>query len=991
MRGVKTFALKPGTERVRAAPDVVSRSAGVCTSMHAPSPLATAWLQSESDFYLAKRWCLNPFPTVAELAGRLRESLHLCRTGDEVWQDEEGVINAMLMSCAIADTIDDYLVGVRYDFAKALALVPTARPVVKAIDGLYRAMRRVRAWRLRDLARWRRNWSAAIEEFAAAALVSPRTRPDAIDRARDRLELLLARPFPDDLNAARPRIPGAFRRHDLTHHDVLAMARKFAVACPDRRRPLLVLGLRTAGSYFAPVIAACLRVDGYEDVDTITIRPKSGVETWEVAPIARCAKRGGLVTIVDEPLDTGATLACAIGALRDFGIDDASIVALLPVHPHRRDWSTEFARLAIGNVRVVRLEPEEWYKRQRLAPAAVEGPLRGYFRHRGYRDIAVIESEAAAAFDAELARAASPGFGTRLKRVYEVHLTTADGSREIRYVLAKSVGWGWFAYHAFIAAEALAPHLPPVLGLREGILYVEWLPQPRRDRAIPDREATVRTIASYVAARARRLQLAADPCPDLGRSRHHDGIEMLGGVLGGACASRAAAALRGPRIRHELARGSAAMATLIDGRMCRSEWIACGDTLRKTDFEHHGLGKSELNVTDPAYDLADAILGFGLSHDEEHALIARYAEESGDRRVRERLLLNKLWAGSAAMNAALACLANPRVAPRHDEANRRYLEAWHFLTAHAARHCGDRVAKPPRIRWSPPLMVLDLDGVVDTRRFGFPATTAAGIRALALLHAHGVTIALNTARPLGEVKTYCEAYGCAGAVAEYGSVVWDAVADRQRVLARPASLRQLERVRAALREMPDVYLDDTYRYSIRGYRFAAQAMVPLPAAIVANVMTRVAADELTVRQTTIDTAIHARDVDKGKGLRALLDDVGLSDLDTVAVGDADADLPMFRVARRSFAPASVLCRKAAAQMGCHIVGASYQRGLLEAARHVVHPDGKRCASCAAAARTWPRADDLFLQLLGFADQARASALLRALVDPMAIRAFVKSA
>src|SRR5206468_28719 len=174
----------------------------------------------------------------------------------------------------------------------------------------------------------------------------------------------------------------------------------------------------------------------------------------------------------------------------------------------------------------------------------------GYFLRRGYHRIKVVESATAAAFNAELARVSDPNFGTRLKRVYEVHLTQADGRREIRYVLAKSVGWGWLAYHAFIAAEALAPFIAPVLGLRDGILYMEWLPQSPDGRAEVQRAKIVRTVASYVAARARFLKLHDDPCPDLSWRRYHDGIELLAGVLTRVCGSRAVAALHGPRIRY---------------------------------------------------------------------------------------------------------------------------------------------------------------------------------------------------------------------------------------------------------------------------------------------------------------------------------------------------------------------------------------------------------------------------------------------------------
>jgi len=952
------------------------------------APLATAWLESESDLYLANRWCLNPFPTISELLGRLHQELRQATAAEEAWHRAEAAANILLMSCAIADTIDDYLLGVRYDFARVTAVVPIVRPVARAVDGLLDLCRRARTWRRRSLVRWQRDLSTAIEAFAAATIVTPQPRRDMVERACERLQILLRTPLPADLRARRPRIPGAFRRHDLTHQDVVAMARKFAAADTGRQRPLMVLAIRTAGSYFAPVIAACLKAGGYEDVDFAAIHPKKGMLPREAARIACCANRGGQVVIVDEPLDTGETLAAVVGILRRTGIAAGSITALLPVHPQRRDWSAQFSRLGIRDIRVVRFEPEEWHKHRLLAPDAMKRRLRRYFLLRGYGEVEVVESAAASAFNGALARASGAYFGSRLKRVHEVRLTRADGRRETRYVLAKSVGWGWLGYHAFIAAVALAPFIAPVLGLRDGILYMEWLPQSPGDAAGVDREKVVRTVASYAAARVRLLKLHDDPCPDLSRRRYHDGIELLGGVLSRACGSRVAAALHGPRIRDALSRFSSPVAALIDGRMHPREWIASRGALLKTDFEHHGLGKSALNMTDPAYDLADAILGFGLSRSEERTLLALYAEESGDRGIEERLLLNKILAGSAAMAAALTCLRDPLLASRHTEANRSYVTAWHFLAAHAARYCGSVLPAAERIRWNSPLMVLDVDGVVDSRRFGFPCTTAAGILALSLLHTHDMAVAMNTARAIGEVKEYCRAYRCVGAVAEYGSVAWDAVSGRERVLASPGSLRQLEQLRGALREIRHVYLDDAYQYSIRAYRFEGDSMAPLPAAMVGNLVSRLGADEVVVRHTTIDTAIHARDVDKGKGLRALLELSGSPDADTVAVGDSEPDLPMFRAARRCFAPANVLCRPAAVKLGCHIADEPYQKGLLEVVRRVLHSDGKRCALCESAAKASPPDGSLFLKLLGFADHARSDLLLRALADPMAMRAFV---
>ncbi len=69
-------------------------------------------------------------------------------------------------------------------------------------------------------------------------------------------------------------------------------------------------------------------------------------------------------------------------------------------------------------------------------------------------------------------------------------------------------------------------------------------------------------------------------------------------------------------------------------------------------------------------------------------------------------------------------------------------------------------------------------------------------------------------------------------------------------------------------------------------------------------------DRLRFFQTTIDTTIMAREVDKGTGLAALRDWVGRPSMETLAVGDTEPDLPMFRRATRSFAPSHIRLRKA---------------------------------------------------------------------------------
>ena len=955
--------------------------------------LDTALLDTESRFYRGYSWCLNAYPTLREVVSQLRQHLSTLDDFDEKWQRAEVMTNVYLLSCAIADTVDDYLLGERFDFSP-VAVVPGIGPFLRAAQLPLKALQRGREWRLRGVHRWRQAWGAGVLDFLKVFVAPGDPDTDALRLASTRLTSLLGTDLPVSLQRRRARIVAAFRNQDLTHFDILTLGRRFTAAFPDRGQPVLAIGLRTAGSYFAPLLCAALAVEGYQHAESVTIRPIKGVSDvslgrWERETLARSAKKGALAVIVDEPLNTGGTLAKSVDLLRRIGFPAGRVVALLPVHPTRREWAAGQEFLSRSGIRAIFLEPEDYYKYQLLEPQAVEALVAEYFGRRGWSSVRVLASPTAERMNLALQERSDEKFHTRLKRVYEVHLADAHGGAAARYVLAKSVGWGWLGYHALIAGQRLAPFVPPVLGLRDGILFTEWLPQdgPDSDR---DRGRWMEVAASYLAARVRYLNLPEDPSRDVARVNQHRGLDQLASVLARAYGGKAVAFLKRARLRHELVSQTCPLPTLTDAKMRPQEWIAGPRSPLKTDFEHHGQGKNELNVTDPAYDLAEAILYLGLSETAEGRFVNRYIRESGDAGVNDRLFLNKLLAGTVAMDAALTNLADGRLAHRAQEFNRLYIDAWNFLTVHTARVCGGLCGRPAALRWHSPLVVLDIDGVLDKQIFGFPSTSAAGLRALSLLHAHDVAVAVDTARTLGEVKEYCRAYGFVGGVAEYGAVAWDAVDGREQVLVSSESLRQLEMVTNALRQLPGVFLNEDYQYSIRAYTYERGATVPLPTFLIRDLMARLGADRLGFHQTYLDTAVLAKDVDKGRGLLALLELVGQRDSETIAVGDSEPDLAMFRVANRSFAPSHISCQSVARLLGCRIADRPYQGGLLSSVYAMLHPDGRRCDRCRAGGRVrLKEAGSLFGELLEVADQGRLRLLLHALLDPMTLRTFAK--
>jgi len=649
-----------------------------------------------------------------------------------------------------------------------------------------------------------------------------------------------------------------------------------------------------------------------------------------------------------------------------------------------------------------------------MAQAGADGPERGSRssgRHRNFVRTHVFASARAEELNTRLQNASSDERGARLKRIFEVHLETSEGQKETRYVLAKSVGWGWLGYHAFLTGRRLSGFVPPMLGLRDGILYMEWIAQSAPGDC-PEREIEQRdTSASYVAARVRRLNLGAGSISGADLQRQGNGIGLLAKALSKAYGAVVTDMLMQPRVARRIRQQPCPVPTLIDGNMQRVEWIVGPNGPLKTDYEHHGLGKEELNVIDPAFDLADTILNMGLSPENEDKLIRRYIEESGDIGVERRLFMNKLLAGLWAMKQAQEHLFGsphpslPRTRGRvgrgrQQECHRRFMAAWDFLTVQAARHCSHYCERTAQPHWRSPLVALDIDGVIDRRLFGFPCTTAAGIEALSLLQSHELSVTVNTARSVAEVKAYCEAYGLAGGVAEHGSYLWDAVGQRGRALISAEAARQLAELRRSLQVIPGVFLDDRHQCSIRAFTYRDKplglvatvvkairslgvgdgALGPLRTLLVSHLMTELGLDKLSFHHTSIDTTVVAKEADKGTGLTALRDWVVGADAETIAVGDQEPDLAAFRVATLSFAPANIGCAREARLLGCHIARHSYQRGLLEIARALTYPQDRRLDRDVASQMPSGRSSDLFLDFLRAADRHWTTNLMDALFD-----------
>lgn len=954
---------------------------------------AIAVLTEELDFYQSYEWCLNPHITAGEAVRHLEVELAKLAMLPNAWQLEEVLTNIFLFSCGLLNCIDDYLCGRTLRLPRRAARSPVGRTVNRLVETLSGT-----PWTRSRVARWRQQWLSSLNDFLSLMVAPGNSDKGRIVELAQGLGVVLKTTLPVDLQAKRLRIPSPFGHLDLTPNDVLRLGNAFICRFPDRGQPIVLLGLRTSGSYFAPLLRTLFQTRGYRNVELLTVEPKSDVGRRERQVLKRFAARGFWPLIVDDPPRTTRTMLAALDIVQRAGFKPSKVKILAPTHPARLDWLNTLPVDA-----VITLAPEQWYKRELLDPKAVEIRLTEYFCSQNFTRVSVLASRSAEQLNTHLRP--SDERGVRLKRVFEVQLETPAGGTQTRYVLAKSVGCGWLGYSAFLAGYQLSGYVPPVFGLRDGILYMEWVPHQTIELG-GERDKLLGAAASYTAARVRRLNLSGS-IADMDLKQSHNGHRVLAQALSNAYGpflmrSRVAAELRR---QHQCP-----LPTLIDGNMRCGEWILALQGPVKADFEHHGMGKTALNVVDPAYDLADTLLNLELSEEEEGKFIRQYIAESGDTTIEQRLFLNKLLAGLWTMNEVQEQLFGaPRDRDAQQHYHSRFMNAWNFLTVQTARRCGSLSHPRTDLRWRAPLVVMDVDGLIDRRVFGFPATTAAGVKALSMLSAHEFSVALNTARSAAEVRDYCKAYSLAGGIAEHGSFLWDGVHRREQILISAEAARQLEELRNHLRQIPGVFLDERHLYSIRAFSYRDRsperilsrlsspqsssigdgALTPISTHVVHPLLVDLRLDKLAFHHTSIDTTIVAKESNKGTGLTALRDWVLAPGAETIAIGDDEPDLSMFRVASRSFAPSHIACRDQARLLGCWIASSSYQQGLLEIVRRILHPADEPCERCSQAENSMNGADDVFVSAIQAADRKWTANLVSAVCHPSTFNLFVR--
>src|SRR5262249_4018226 len=306
------------------------RTAGFpATSFHAASSALTIGpTRQETDFYAQYAGALNGLPTLREVLGHLSEELGKLESLEEGWPQREVITNIFLFACSATDTIDDYLAGTTYDFSKIGQAFPLAAAPVRVLNRIFAAGRRTREARLSRLRAWNEKWRSAVTGFLRAAMVGDVEQGELLQH-RARLADLLPPRFPKGMWNARPKMPAFFRSRDFAPADCLELGKKFLERFPECERPAMVMGLRTAGSFLAPLLCAYLRAR-FPAVDWVAVRPKKGLASWELHALWQAAGRRARALVIDESIHSGQTLIAAVELLRRAGFRDDDIVVLNP-------------------------------------------------------------------------------------------------------------------------------------------------------------------------------------------------------------------------------------------------------------------------------------------------------------------------------------------------------------------------------------------------------------------------------------------------------------------------------------------------------------------------------------------------------------------------------------------------------------------------------------------------------------------------------------
>jgi hydroxymethylpyrimidine pyrophosphatase-like HAD family hydrolase len=829
----------------------------------------------------------------------------------------ESWLNAFLLAAGVNQIVEDHLHGdglslrrverhVRRIAAGALGAAPAVG--IRATDAV-RWKARDNGWSDRGVLRWQRHIATIVNHLADLTIASAVER-DGLDQSVQTLFAGLS-DLPHSVRRSVVRLPSCFRNFDQQPADIARLTDQLSDLRPDRAKAIAVIGVRTSGSYTAPLHAAYLRALGYRDVSVLTFRPGQRWRRSERQLIKRVLRAGGLAVVTDDPPKSGGSILKTLRELERLGFPTAAIVPVIQV------FDGAALTKPLRQYDPILLESGDWSVRERLEPHAVQQELAEM--HTG-----------STVFSVERRHLLGDAARGHMRAAYRVELhDRATGRTWTEDIFVKGVGLGYFGQHALAVAGAVRQFVPEIIGLRDGLLYRRWLPESSRiGEVAPERvDLVAQAVVDYTMARAAGTKVDEDfslRLVDRGAvwQRAGDAVAQSFGRW---------AQLARP-LSHPLAKALLRVAepSVIDGNMEMSQWFDTGKSgIRKVDFQEREFSSLDVYSFDHRFDLA------GCEADLADAVRARHARLSTQSIDAETWLLYRLV----------------HAAERHRDSVVESPDAERESAYEMQRYYAETVFADLSPTRDGPLCAVDVDWTLEAHGLGFPSITPAAAFALHGLARHGYRVVLATGRSLAEVKQRCEAYGLAGGVAEYGAAIYDQAGRIARVLLTADERDLLDRLRGALAKTPEVELDPAHKSAVRAYTFDAGGRRRALTSETITTAIRKAGLEGSVRaiQGSLQTDFMVNTIDKGVGLRALAGrlepSAGSADprFLALAVGDSAEDLPFMRLARVAVAPAR--SELASGSAGVRILHDSGPRSLRAAAAILLgHPPGA-CHIC----------------------------------------------
>lgn len=465
----------------------------------------------------------------------------------------ERLLDCYLLAAGLSQIWDDWLESDLITWSKVAGVAGNWGPAGRAAAGIAKGVGLAGAAARSCWHGTRRNGRLQLEQLREAladALVGgPTAGAPIVALAAQARQVVSALPAAVRTGILRP--PTCFASMDLRPADVFELALRFLDSgAAEPGAHLTVVGVRTSGSYMAPLVAALLRSSGHPETQSVTVRPGVAGAHRSLARLPRLAEG---VIVVDDPPATGEAVAGAVAAVLAAGVSAEDVTILLPLVAGQ----PVPARLA--GYRAVTLDFAEWDVLRWIPPGTVDAPVAGRGHWHGYRQNGGLRSG------------------------------------------VEAVGTGYMGRQVRVMADLLAGAVPSVVALPGSLIETEPLDPPGE---IGD-DALAAAIASYVQRRRTALATSRDTSIRLrGRGA---AWQECGNLLGTFLAGRAAPLIRPLSMAVSRRLVEATEPGVVDGAMALSRWRTVpSGRIVKTAFSGTSFSGADLASHDPLLDLASA-------------------------------------------------------------------------------------------------------------------------------------------------------------------------------------------------------------------------------------------------------------------------------------------------------------------------------------------------------------------------------------------------